>query len=117
MMPTPKTAAGSQQYVYVKSEPGLWTVGFYDPSGKWEPHSDHSTIESADGMVNYLNGGIFGRNPYPTCNINSELVEALRELLKAYRLTRPQIFGTDEIQERAESILAKLDGGANDPHD
>ena len=27
-------------YVYIKSEPGLWTVGFYDPNGKWIPESD-----------------------------------------------------------------------------
>lgn len=24
-------------YVYRSVEPGLWTVGFYDPSGKWHP--------------------------------------------------------------------------------
>ena len=44
-------------YVYIRSEPGLWTVGFYDPSGKWYAESDHDTRESAATRVHYLNGG------------------------------------------------------------
>ncbi len=45
------------QYVYIKSEPNLWTVGFYDPQGKWHSESDHSTIAEAAERVHYLNGG------------------------------------------------------------
>jgi hypothetical protein len=44
-------------WVYIKSEPQLFTVGFYKPDGKWEPESDHSTGEAAAKRVNYLNGG------------------------------------------------------------
>ena len=44
-------------YVYKLSEPGLWTVGFYDLSGKWHPGSDHSSKEEAAKRVHYLNGG------------------------------------------------------------
>ena len=44
-------------YVYIKSEPGLWTVGFYDPAGNWHPDSDHSDREEAGKRVAYLNGG------------------------------------------------------------
>lgn len=44
-------------YVYIQSEPGLWTVGFYDPAGKWHPESDHSSHVLAAKRVNYLNGG------------------------------------------------------------
>jgi len=43
-------------YVYIKSEPGLWTVGFYDPKGEWQPESDHSSKEKAAARVAYLNG-------------------------------------------------------------
>lgn len=46
-----------QSYVYINSEPGLWTVGFYQPSGKWEAESDHSSTEGAAARVHYLNGG------------------------------------------------------------
>ena len=47
----------SEAYVYIQSEPGLWTVGFYTPSGKFEPESDHESTESASARVHYLNGG------------------------------------------------------------
>ena len=43
-------------YVYIKSEPNLYTVGFYDPSGDWQPESDHATKEEAGDRVAYLNG-------------------------------------------------------------
>jgi len=51
-------------YVYIKSEPQLWTVGFYRPEseptkygGLWEPESDHDNREDAAKRVHYLNGG------------------------------------------------------------
>jgi hypothetical protein len=44
-------------YVYIQSEPNLWTVGFYDPSGKFIPDTDHWTSEAAAMRVHYLNGG------------------------------------------------------------
>lgn len=44
-------------YVYIKSEPELWTVGHYSPSGEWIPESDHASREEAAKRVHYLNGG------------------------------------------------------------
>ena len=44
-------------YVYIQSEPELWTVGFYRPDGTWEPESDHGSPEEAEERVHYLNGG------------------------------------------------------------
>ena len=44
-------------YVYIQSERTLWTVGFYDPNGKWHSDSDHSDREEAAKRVHYLNGG------------------------------------------------------------
>ena len=44
-------------YVYIRSEPALWTVGFYKPDGKFEPESDHSSSEEAAQRVAWLNGG------------------------------------------------------------
>lgn len=43
-------------YVYIKSEPLLWTVGFYHPNGKWEPESDHGRWQDAAKRVAWLNG-------------------------------------------------------------
>jgi hypothetical protein len=44
-------------WVYKQTEPGLWTVGFYDPEGKWHPDSDWDDWERAAERVRYLNGG------------------------------------------------------------
>jgi len=44
-------------YVYINSERGLWTVGFYAPDGKWNPESDHDNTEEAAKRVAWLNGG------------------------------------------------------------
>jgi hypothetical protein len=44
-------------YVYIESEKGLYTVGHYDPKGKWIPESDHSDREKAAARVAWLNGG------------------------------------------------------------
>lgn len=47
-------------YVYIQTErnPDLFTVGFYDPNGKWHPESDHSTREEAAHRTRVLNFGI-----------------------------------------------------------
>ncbi len=42
---------------YIRSEPQLWTVGFYDPDGKWQPESDHGRPDEAAERVAWLNGG------------------------------------------------------------
>jgi hypothetical protein len=52
-------------YVYINSETNLWTVGFYDPTGKWKPESDHDTRESAANRVAYLNGATRATIPHP----------------------------------------------------
>ena len=44
-------------WCYLNSEPGLYTVGFFDPDGKWQAESDWSTKEEAARRVHYLNGG------------------------------------------------------------
>lgn len=43
-------------WVYIRSEPNLWTVGFYAPDGKWQAESDHETKEAAADRVHWLNG-------------------------------------------------------------
>lgn len=47
----------AQVWVYIQTEPRLWTVGFYDPEGKWHPDSEHDGKISASKRVHYLNGG------------------------------------------------------------
>jgi hypothetical protein len=49
-------------YVYIQSESNLFTVGFYDPKGQWQPESDWATSEEAAKRVHYLNGGVKERD-------------------------------------------------------
>jgi hypothetical protein len=50
-------AEGKVMYVYIESEKGtLWTVGFYDPKGNWQPESDHTSSIAAAERVHFLNG-------------------------------------------------------------
>lgn len=44
-------------YVYIQSEGNLWTVGFFDPKGIWNPDKDYGNPEDAAKRVHYLNGG------------------------------------------------------------
>lgn len=44
-------------WVYMRTEPGLWTVGFYAPDGIWHADSDHGSSDEAAERVHYLNGG------------------------------------------------------------
>lgn len=44
-------------YVYIQTEPALWTVGFYAPNGEWYPESDHDNPNSAAERVAWLRGG------------------------------------------------------------
>jgi hypothetical protein len=45
-------------YIYLESEttPGLFTVGFYSPDGKFHPDSDHDSRDKAGNRVAFLNG-------------------------------------------------------------
>ena len=52
-------------YIYIQTEftgrdgatAPLWTVGHYDPAGKFHAESDHSDREQAARRVAFLNGG------------------------------------------------------------
>jgi hypothetical protein len=52
-------------YVYEQTEfagqkgatSNLYTVGHYDPTGRWHSESDHADKEAAAERVSYLNGG------------------------------------------------------------
>jgi len=44
-------------YVYIKTEPQVYTVGYYGPDGDFVCESDHSSTDSAAARVSYLNGG------------------------------------------------------------
>lgn len=61
-------------WVYITSEPGLLTVGFYDPSGKFQSDSDHADREAAARRVSFLNGGA----PEPAPSAPTKVARPLR---------------------------------------
>jgi hypothetical protein len=79
-------------YVYIRSEPQLWTVGFYRPDGAWEPESDHGSQDEAAERVAWLNGSDedlrrdVGRDSSMTDQLAEELllqIVALEEIVAA----------------------------------
>jgi hypothetical protein len=42
-------------YIYKLTEPGLYTVGFYEPTGEWIAESDHDSECAAAERVKHLN--------------------------------------------------------------
>lgn len=45
-------------FVYLQTEPNLFTVGFYDNKKKWQPETDYPTREEAADRAAYLNGDV-----------------------------------------------------------
>lgn len=45
-------------WVYIQTEPNLYTVGFYSPDGKWHTDSDWAMKQDAAKRVAYLNGRV-----------------------------------------------------------
>lgn len=78
-------------YVYIRSEPQLWTVGFYDPSGKFQTDSDHESPDKAAERASELNGN---------STKHASHVEHLKRMLKRQY---------DRILE-LESIIESIDG-------
>lgn len=59
-------------WIYIESEPGVYTVGHYDPSGLFLAESDHKDVEVAACRTSYLNGGLAW---------NSESLDILRHAI------------------------------------
>jgi hypothetical protein len=73
-------------YVYIRSEPGLWTVGHYSPQGKFIPESDHNVREEAAARVHYLNGSKRGDHYQHKAGELMALLDITNSNLKSSRL-------------------------------
>lgn len=97
------------EYVYLKSEASLWTVGHYNPEGKFIPERDCDSPDEAARRVAWLNGGcqeqfITGSqdenihieiNPSTLVNSSSDevldLVDALSAQVRKMKLAEEEI--------------------------
>lgn len=62
-------------WTYMRTEPGLWTVGWRNGEG-WEPESDHGSPDGAADRCHYLNGGC-------TDECGADEIKELREQIEA----------------------------------
>lgn len=87
-------------YVYIQSEPDLWTVGRYDEKGKWHPKSDHDHILGAAEKANELN-----RKPCPTL---AQIESILDDGLEAYSSYDEGYISPASLKSTAKEILSLL---------
>jgi hypothetical protein len=103
-------------YVYIQTEPTLFTVGFHSPSGKWHPESDHPTRKEAAQQVAKLNGTA------PPPAIDKELLPPVPLLLNT-DLYDPENFAwlkriyvaTGGDQTELEALRRKMDVSRSHP--
>src|SRR5262245_2203266 len=77
--PMGKYVEEETMFVYQRTEPGLYTVGHYEPNGKWHAESDHETTAAAARRVAWLNGG-GGGGPEPAGDDADDIIlEAAEE--------------------------------------
>ena len=80
-------------YVYAKTEINVWTVGFWDPAGRWYAESNHSDPDKAAARVIALNGQKrpSGRQPKPTkCRKCPAVLPTAREAWRHCRVPRAE---------------------------
>lgn len=97
-------------YTYLRSEPGLWTVGDYAPDGRWQPESDHDSREDAAARVAWLNGS--GEPPAPPAGL---LVTPRDRRLLLAALADAATYRTERAGQWCE-ICESADAGACDEH-
>lgn len=44
------------RYEVLRTEPGLWTVGYHDQNGRWEPVADKESKLDAQNLAWEMNG-------------------------------------------------------------
>jgi hypothetical protein len=65
-------------YVYIKSEPSVFTVGHYDPKGKFIPQSDHASEAEAKHEVRSMNSTFKLGKRFEHLQLNSKSMLILR---------------------------------------
>jgi hypothetical protein len=90
----------SEQWVYLQSEPGLYTVGHFSQGGRWFAETDYGSKEEAARRCHYLNGGC-----------DPELLAAAQALHKLDWCIGYEMVQHEELQtalDLARAALAKV---------
>lgn len=93
-------------FTFMRTEPTLWTTGFYRPDGKWEPDADHGSPDEAAGRVHWLNGGCDARCA-PTSEQHAATVTRLDEVVRHWMMQHSLVVDVGfETQNLVGSIIA-----------
>lgn len=87
-------------YTYLQSDSACWTVGCYNPDGKWQAESDHSTLAAAAERVAYLNGG----------GAPLQRVERLQQQMKELEAIVYENAALRQHLSEIEAVVVKLEG-------
>jgi hypothetical protein len=61
-------------YIFQKSEPGVWTVGYFTSSGEWKTECECSSAADASQRAHWLNGGHDKEDLAPTSDRRDDIV-------------------------------------------
>jgi len=93
-------------WVYIKTEPQLWTVGFYRPEdhgGGWEIDGDFPSRDEAAQRVRWLNGGRIAE----LSEIHIDLIlNSLAVLLRRTYRTQDQVIMAGDKRDHSVDPLA-----------
>lgn len=97
-------------YLFRKSSPETWTVGFYSANGEtWNHESDHFSEEAAQRQVAYLNG----RKDFTEMSTVKELADernALRDEVAELKRKLAEVEGErNALLEKVEQLNLRLE--------
>jgi hypothetical protein len=70
-------------WVYMRTEPNLYTVGYYDPSHNWHGDSDHGNVRDAANRVHFLNGGSSTPHQVETNRHLADIAQSLARIARS----------------------------------
>lgn len=93
-------------FTFMRTEPTLWTTGFYRPDGKWEPDADHGSSDEAAGRTHWLNGGC-DAHCEPTPEQHAAAARRLDTVVRGWMEQHADVVDVDfETQSLVGSIIA-----------
>lgn len=95
-------------WVFKRTEPGLWTSGYYDPEGRFEPQADHDSAEAAADHVAYLNGSSALGWSSLGAEQREQLVDAVADELERRRAAAPPAPSSPDVIPSAAAAAASL---------
>ena len=90
-------------YIYESFETGVFTVGFYNPHGKFVSESDHGTIEEAAERVMILNGDFDCKALY-----ESKILKLQKEIISLKKLVLEAICYGEESETPFYEMMKRL---------